>query len=150
MKEIAPFISILAIVMSGFALIVGLRIRAAAASDRALSRFNLINQKLMEEPDFDCVFDKSYRWVKENKDRSRLTFAWYVLNQWEVMHLDNRRFMGFKLLEDEYYDSYREWFEDRVKPNPKRPESVLRDILGRSSHESYFHPEFWKYANGLL
>ena len=107
-----------------------------SAADRALQRFNKINEVLFKHPEMNDAFTKSYR---ELNPAAR-GFAWYVLNQFEGIYLDHK----FGLLPDEYFMSYANWMSSRLERH-----SALKDLAEDVKREKFFSDSYLKYLRGL-
>ncbi|MGA9998131.1 MAG: hypothetical protein WBP93_22145, partial [Pyrinomonadaceae bacterium] len=107
-----------------------------SAADRALQRFNRINEVLFNHPELNDVFIKSYN----DLNPTARGFAWYILNQFEVIYLDYH----FGLLPDEYFMSYANWMSSRLERD-----SALKDLVKDIKREKSFSDSYLSYLRGL-
>lgn len=135
-------VSGLSLLVSGFAVYVaftrGEKSLQSTAADRALQRFNRVNELLLEKPGLNKVFKERY--VSLKTDMESKTFIWYLFNQLEGTFLDNK--LG--VLKKEYFKSYDEWLNQVIsEPN------ALRDFLERGEENpkirDSFSDSYWQY-----
>jgi hypothetical protein len=111
----------------------------AEAAERALERFNRINEMLMEKPALNRVFREPYAALKE--DKVAKTFIWYIFNQLEGTFLDKK----LEILKPEYFVSYDVWLRDQL-----RGEGALVDFLRKPWIRPYFSESYWKYLQAMV
>jgi len=135
-------LSILSLLLSGFAVYIaftrGQKTLQSTAADRALQRFNRVNELLLEKPGLNKVFKERY--VSLKTDMESKVFIWYLFNQLEGTFLDNK--LG--ILKKEYFKSYDEWLNQVIsEPN------ALSDFLIRGKENSKirdsFSDSYWQY-----
>lgn len=117
------------------------RVNESAAADRALVRFNRINEVLLREKDFNRVLRGSWHEFVQQKDDQAKTFIWYIFNQFEGIWLD----YDLGILKPEYFTSYESWLRDQL-----RRRHALFEFLGVSSFSLYFSAPFWSYLQAML
>lgn len=135
-------LSILSLLLSGFAVYIaftrGEKTLQSTAADRALQRFNRINEILLDKPHLNKIFRE--RFASLRHDEESKTFIWYLFNQLEGTFLDNK--LG--ILKKEYFKSYDEWLNEIVgRPN------AMSDFLIKGEESAKirncFSDSYWEY-----
>ena len=138
----ANALSILSVVLSGVAIYVAFtrqqKTLKTTAADRALQRFNRINEILLNKPHLNKIFAERYENLKTDPEAK--TFIWYIFNQLEGTFLDSK----FRVLKKEYFKSYDKWLTDVLSK-----ENALRDFVEKGKRspkiKDSFSDSYWKY-----